>query len=49
MIEIAPGLDLERDVLSQMDFNPVISENLKVIDKGIFHETWGKLANSIKE
>ena len=49
MIEIAPGLELERDVLSQMDFKPVISENLKVIDKGIFHETWGKLAQSIKE
>src|SRR5699024_4254276 len=48
MIEIAPGLDLERDVLSQMDFMPAVSENLKVINEGIFHETWGKLAQSIK-
>ncbi|WP_462421083.1 fatty acid degradation protein FadX [Salinicoccus sp. Marseille-QA3877] len=49
LIEIAPGLDLERDVLLQMDFKPAISKELKVIDEGIFHETWGKLAQSIKE
>ena len=49
LIEIAPGLDLERDVLRQMDFKPVISKDLKSINQNIFQETWGELAQSIKE
>ncbi|WP_408008427.1 acyl CoA:acetate/3-ketoacid CoA transferase [Pseudalkalibacillus sp. A8] len=32
LIEIAPGLDLERDILAHMDFKPVISNNLKTMD-----------------
>ena len=33
LIEIAPGVDLERDVLAQMDFRPRISDNLKEMDR----------------
>lgn len=29
LIEVAPGVDLEKDVLGQMDFRPLISDNLK--------------------
>ncbi len=36
LIEIAPGIDLEKDVLAQMDFRPVIAENLKTMDPAIF-------------
>ncbi|OLQ88368.1 3-oxoacid CoA-transferase [Vibrio panuliri] len=36
LIEIAPGIDLERDILKQMSFAPVISSSLKVMDKAIF-------------
>ncbi len=36
LTEIAPGVDLEKDVLAQMDFVPVISENLKLMDQEIF-------------
>jgi propionate CoA-transferase len=36
LVEIAPGIDLERDVLAQMDFMPVISPDLKLMDAAIF-------------
>ena len=48
LIEIAPGLDLERDVLSQMDFKPLVSKDLTEISSEIFQESWGKLTQSIK-
>ena len=34
--EIAPGVDLEKDILEQMGFAPLISEDLKVMDSRIF-------------
>jgi propionate CoA-transferase len=36
LIEIAPGIDLERDVLARMDFRPAISPDLKLMDTAIF-------------
>ncbi len=36
LIEIAPGVDLERDILAQMDFVPIISPNLKNMDRRLF-------------
>ena len=36
LTEIAPGVNLERDILAQMDFMPVISPNLKLMDSRIF-------------
>jgi propionate CoA-transferase len=38
LIEIAPGVDLQKDILNQMDFKPVISEDLKVMDSRIFKD-----------
>jgi propionate CoA-transferase len=38
LIEIAPGIDLERDILALMDFRPAISPQLKLIDARIFCE-----------
>jgi propionate CoA-transferase len=36
LIEIAPGIDLEKDVLDQMSFTPVISPDLREMDRRIF-------------
>ncbi|KAL3941727.1 MAG: hypothetical protein SGBAC_003971 [Bacillariaceae sp.] len=38
LIEIAPGVDLQKDILDQMDFEPVISPNLKEMDPRIFKD-----------
>lgn len=38
LTEIAPGVDLQRDVLDQMEFTPIIAENLKVMDAKLFAE-----------
>lgn len=38
LIEIAPGLDLEKDILSKMAFKPIISKDLKTMDERIFRE-----------
>ncbi|SFH24534.1 propionate CoA-transferase [Desulfotomaculum arcticum] len=38
LIEIAPGIDMHRDILDKLTFNPQISSNLKTMDKCIFKE-----------
>lgn len=38
LIEIAPGIDLETQVLGQMDFKPKIDGNLKIMDERIFKD-----------
>ena len=38
LIEIAPGIDLESDILSKMAFRPAISPTLKAMDPRIFRD-----------
>lgn len=38
LVEIAPGVDLEKDILAQMDFTPVISPDLKLMDTRLFFD-----------
>ena len=37
LIEIAPGIDLQTQVLDLMEFKPLISEDLKEMDSAIFN------------
>ncbi|HHB8450009.1 acyl CoA:acetate/3-ketoacid CoA transferase [Klebsiella pneumoniae] len=36
LTEIAPGIDLERDILAHMDFHPAIAADLQVMDSRLF-------------
>ncbi len=36
LVEIAPGIDLERDVLAQMDFRPSVPSTLATMDPRLF-------------
>lgn len=38
LTEIAPGIDLEKDILAHMQFKPIISKNLKLMDERIFKD-----------
>lgn len=36
LTEIAPGIDLERDILGQLDFRPRVSDSLRLMDADLF-------------
>jgi propionate CoA-transferase len=38
LVEVAPGIDIERDILAQMDFRPVINGDPRPMDPAIFAE-----------
>ncbi len=46
LIEIAPGVDLQRDILDQMDFAPIVEAPLPM-PAALFEEEWGGLAAHI--
>lgn len=38
LIEIAPGIDLQTQILDKMDFKPIVSEDLKVMDIALLNQ-----------
>jgi propionate CoA-transferase len=48
LIEIAPGIDLQKDILDQMSFTPIIADDLKPMPAEIFQEKWGMLKSIIE-
>ena len=49
LIEIAPGMDLEKDIIAHMGFRPVVAKDLKEMPAEIFQETWGGLAKYMEQ
>jgi len=47
IVEIAPGIDLEKDVIAAMGFRPEVSPELKLMDPALFCEKWGGLKAAI--
>ena len=45
LIETAPGIDIQKDILDLMDFKPLIDKNLKEMDSRIFKEEKMNLKN----
>ena len=48
LIEIAPGIDLHRDILANMDFVPEISKDLKMMDERLFLDKPMGLKNDLE-
>ena len=36
LTEVAPGIDIEKDIINQREFRPIISENLKLMNPNLF-------------
>ncbi len=47
--EIAPGIDLQKDILDQMDFMPIISPEIKLMDARIFSEQLMSIRDEIQK
>jgi len=47
VVEIAPGMDLQKDILDCMDFLPAVADNLQIMDNALFREVWGGLGNTL--
>lgn len=47
LVELAPGVDLERDVLAQLPFRPKLSPDLTIMDADLFREVPGRPASAL--
>jgi propionate CoA-transferase len=49
LVEIAPGVDLQQDVLDQMEFSPIVSPELKEMDARLFSTGTMGLGDRLKK
>lgn len=49
LIEVAPGIDVEKDIISKMEFEPKISKKLKIMDERLFKKTRMGIGEEIRE
>jgi propionate CoA-transferase len=47
LIETAPGVDVDRDILARMGFKPKIAQNVKVMDARLFRPALMNLAREL--
>ena len=43
IIEVAPGVDVDRDIIAHMDFVPAIADDVREMDPTLFQEEWDGL------
>lgn len=48
LIEVAPGIDVEKEIITQMAYKPMISKDLKIMDARIFSEGIMGLKDELK-
>ncbi|GAB6138933.1 acyl CoA:acetate/3-ketoacid CoA transferase [Halanaerobaculum tunisiense] len=48
LTEVAPGVDLQEDIIDQMGFEPIIADNLEEMDARIFSDELMNIAPDIK-
>ena len=48
LIEVAPGIDVQRDVLAQMEFTPIVRD-VATMDAALLRPVWGRLKGLISE
>lgn len=49
IVEVAPGMDVEKDIIANMDFRPEIAADVKTMDPALFCERWGRLGDTLAE
>jgi propionate CoA-transferase len=49
LTEVAPGIDVQTQILDLMPFAPKIAPNLKLMDAALFQERWGGLGNTLQK
>jgi len=47
--EIAPGVDLQKDIIDLMGFSPIVPEKIKLMDAALFNESTMNLKKIIKK
>ena len=47
--EAAPGIDVDKDVIQKMSFEPVIRGSIREMDEKIFNESIMGIRNEIKQ
>jgi acyl CoA:acetate/3-ketoacid CoA transferase len=45
--EVAPGIDIDKDILSNMEFKPIVTPSIKQIDERLYNEGTIGLADDI--
>ncbi|MBA7554100.1 Acetate CoA-transferase YdiF [subsurface metagenome] len=46
LIEIAPGIDIQKDILENMDFKPLLKDTPRLMDERIFRQEPMKLIDN---
>lgn len=36
--EVAPGVDIQKDIIDQMEFDPIVADDVKTMDLSIFED-----------